>query len=305
MLAIVVACVLTFVAAWFFYSRRALCADSRMPNALIPDKYQPFRLVKKSQVTHDCFVFRFALHSPEQRLGLPTGQHVRFRVESSHNAEGRPQPVQHSYTPISSNDEKGYVDFLVKVYYKGVSSEFPHGGRLSQHLDGLRIGDTVEMMGPLGTFQYLGNGDYTVELRKGQKHQKHVSGFAMIAGGTGITPMLQVIRAIVKSPDDPTRVWLVFSNHTEWDILLREVLDECCRDGRVKVWYTLTREAPPAWAHGTGRVNEEMFRAHLPPPKLEHGPVTALICGPPLMVQDAVKPNLLKIGYSPDDMFVF
>ena len=48
----------------------------------------------------------------------------------------------------------------------------------------------------------------------------------MIAGGTGITPMLQLIRAILKDPRDKTKMWLVFANQTENDILLRTELEE-------------------------------------------------------------------------------
>ncbi|KAK2121024.1 NADH-cytochrome b5 reductase 3 [Saguinus oedipus] len=41
---------------------------------------------------------------------------------------------------------------------------------------------------------------------------KTVKSVGMIAGGTGITPMLQVIRAIMKDPDDHTVCHLLFAN---------------------------------------------------------------------------------------------
>ena len=34
----------------------------------------------------------------------------------------------------------------------------------------------------------------------------------LIAGGTGITPMYQLIKAIFKNPNDKTKVTLVFGN---------------------------------------------------------------------------------------------
>ncbi|EAN79344.1 NADH-cytochrome b5 reductase, putative [Trypanosoma brucei brucei TREU927] len=305
MLAVIVAFAVIFFVTLALAGRGLLPFYRYPPIALNPDVYQSFKLVKKTRVTHDSFIFRFALHASHQCLGLPTGHHIRFRVASKHNFTGTPQVVQHSYTPISSNDDKGFVDFLVKIYYKGSNPAFPNGGRLSQHLDSLSIGEAVEMLGPVGKFQYMGNGDYTVEMGKGEVKRQHVAGFAMVAGGTGITPMMQIIHAILKSPEDPTRLWLVYSNHTEEDILLRDALAEACKDPRVKVWHTLTRSAPPDWAYGRGRVNEEMLRTHLPPPQLEEGSVTVLLCGPPLMLQDAVKPNLLNIGYSQDNIFTF
>lgn len=47
-----------------------------------------------------------------------------------------------------------------------------------------------------------------------------------IAGGSGLTPMLQVIQAIVLNPDDKTQVTFLFANKTEEDIILRKELDE-------------------------------------------------------------------------------
>lgn len=47
-----------------------------------------------------------------------------------------------------------------------------------------------------------------------------------IAGGSGITPMLQVASEIVSNPDDKTQVSLVFANQTEKDIILKKELDE-------------------------------------------------------------------------------
>jgi cytochrome-b5 reductase len=47
----------------------------------------------------------------------------------------------------------------------------------------------------------------------------------MLAGGTGITPMYQVVRAICEDPEDETQVSLVYANREEGDILLREELE--------------------------------------------------------------------------------
>ena len=64
---------------------------------------------------------------------------------------------------------------------------------------------------------------------------KHIS---MIAGGTGITPMYQVIKAVLKNPDDDTQLSLLYANQSPDDILLFEELLEMAKDSRLKVWYT-------------------------------------------------------------------
>jgi cytochrome-b5 reductase len=44
----------------------------------------------------------------------------------------------------------------------------------------------------------------------------------MIAGGTGITPMLQLIREMLQNPDESIELRLIFANQSEDDILLRD-----------------------------------------------------------------------------------
>lgn len=50
-----------------------------------------------------------------------------------------------------------------------------------------------------------------------------------IAGGSGLTPMLQIAQEVVRNPEDKTEVTLVFANKTEDDILLRKELDAMAR----------------------------------------------------------------------------
>ena len=62
----------------------------------------------------------------------------------------------------------------------------------------------------------------------------------MIAGGSGITPMFQVAQGILRNPLDATKVFLVYANVTEEDILLRRELDAWARDhrARFKVYFS-------------------------------------------------------------------
>jgi len=65
----------------------------------------------------------------------------------------------------------------------------------------------------------------------------------MIAGGTGITPMLQVLNQILNNPDDHTEVTLLFANLSEDDILLKQELDTFVRKHKnLKVYYTVDKK---------------------------------------------------------------
>ena len=63
------------------------------------------------------------------------------------------------------------------------------GGRMSQYLERMALGDTIDVKGPLGHFIYEGRGYYRSHGTPG-----FTTRMSMIAGGTGITPMFQVIK---------------------------------------------------------------------------------------------------------------
>jgi hypothetical protein len=92
------------------------------------------------------------------------------------------KPVARAYTPVSSDDDIGRFDLVVKVYSQG---------NMSKHLDTLKIGDTILVQGPRGRLTYAGMGEFMIRGADGMESRK-VKRVGMMAGGTGITPMLQV-----------------------------------------------------------------------------------------------------------------
>lgn len=171
------------------------------------DKYQ-LPLIEKEIINHDTRRFRFGLPSQQHILGLPIGQHIHLIATIENELVIRP------YTPISSDDDVGYVDLVVKVYFRDVHPKFPAGGKMSQYLESMQIGDKISFRGPSGRLQYLGNGTFSIKkLRKDPPKNVKAKRVNMIAGGTGITPMLQLIRDILKRGDiDQTKMALVFAN---------------------------------------------------------------------------------------------
>ncbi|XP_051911561.1 NADH-cytochrome b5 reductase 3 [Hippocampus zosterae] len=263
-----------------------------------PSVKYALRLIDKQIVSHDTRKFRFALPSREHVLGLPVGQHIYLSAKIDGKLAVRP------YTPTSSDDDKGYVDLVIKVYFKNVHPKFPEGGKMSQYLESLRIGDTIDFRGPSGLLIYKGKGVFDIQADKKSpavtKTAKHVG---MIAGGTGITPMLQLIAAIMKDPQDQTVCHLLFANQTEKDILLRPELEEIQVNNpeRFKLWFTVDR-APTDWEFSEGFISEAMVRDHLPPPSADS---LVLMCGPPPMIQFACNPNLDKVGHAAERRFTF
>ncbi|KAK7282757.1 hypothetical protein RIF29_11788 [Crotalaria pallida] len=251
--------------------------------ALNPREKIACKLISTTSISHDVRLFRFALPCDDQLLGLPVGKHIFLCATVNEKL------CMRAYTPTSGVDSVGYFDLLVKVYFKNVHPKFPNGGLMSQHLDSLPIGSFLDVKGPLGHIEYTGKGNFLV-------HGKHkfAKKLAMLAGGTGITPIYQVAQAILKDPTDDTEMHVIYANRTEDDILLREELDAWAKnDDRFKVWYVV-ESIGEGWEYSVGFITESILREHIP--KASHDTL-ALACGPPPMIQFAVQPNLEKLGY--------
>ena len=186
----------------------------------------------------DCHCsYRFALPRPIDILGLPIGQHISIGA----TIPGQTKEIVRSYTPISSDENAGYFDLLLKSYPTG---------NVSKHMASLRVGQTIRVKGPKGAMIYTPN---------------MVSHLGMIAGGTGITPMLQIIRAVIRGRprnggNDHTHVDLIFANVNLGDILLKEDLDKLAQeDPNFTVYYVLNTP-PEGWTGGAGFVTPEMIK---------------------------------------------
>ena len=79
------------------------------PVALDKDRKIPFKLVKREEVSHDTRRFRFELQSPQHVLGLPVGNHMYLTARIDGELVKRP------YTPVTSDDELGYFELVIKV----------------------------------------------------------------------------------------------------------------------------------------------------------------------------------------------
>jgi cytochrome-b5 reductase len=208
---VVATVVAVLVGAIFFFQ-----SNKKTPTVLPLDDFQKFPLIRKEVLSHDTARFTFGLPKGHV-LGLPTGQHISLRFFET-DKDGEKTQVMRSYTPVTDNSSVGEVSLVIKVYKAGVHPKFPAGGKMSQHLDSLKIGDTIDMKGPKGHMEYLGNGgNFWVKPIGKPKSKRQASQFIMIAGGTGITPMLQVLHYMFRNPGNckDIKATLLYANQSK------------------------------------------------------------------------------------------
>ncbi|KAK4155522.1 hypothetical protein C8A00DRAFT_31658 [Chaetomidium leptoderma] len=246
------------------------------------------KLEEVETINHNSKRLRFAL--PED--DMVSGVHVTSAILTKFKPADAEKPVIRPYTPINDEDARGYMDLLVKQY---------PNGPMSTHLHDMVPGQRLDIKGPLPKYPWTAN-----------KHD-HI---ALIAGGTGITPMFQLCRAIFNNPDDQTKVTLVFGNISEDDILLKKELAtlENRYPRRFRAFYLL--DNPPShWTGGKGYINGELLKTVLPEPKSDN--IKLFVCGPPGMMksisggktspkdQGELSGVLKELGYSQEQVYKF
>jgi ferredoxin-NADP reductase len=206
-------------------------------------------------------------------LALPwiehrAGQHmdVRLTAEDGYQAE-------RSYSIASPPEEAPRVTLTI---------ERLDDGEVSPYLvDELRVGDRLELRGPIG-------GYFVWEARMGGP-------LLLVAGGSGIVPLMAMIRhrAAVGSTV-PAR--LLYSSRSLADVIYRDELDRLERSSTMlEVVQTLTRVHPPVWTGYSRRIDTQMLREVAWP--VEQRPLT-FICGPTPFVETAAA-SLVTLGYEP------
>ncbi|KAK9254849.1 hypothetical protein V1507DRAFT_496857 [Lipomyces tetrasporus] len=211
-------------------------------------------------------IYRFVFDLPTKYsvLGLPIGQHVAMKAMIDDHT------VVRSYTPVSNNRDLGRLELLIRVYSKGL---------MGNYLKNLKIGETADIRGPKGAMKY---------------RRSMCKEIGMIGGGTGITPLYQLIRAICEDPKDNTKISVIYGNRSESDIMLRGKLDHYARvkPHKFKIYYTLDQPGPE-WTGGKGHVTKDLLKAKMPQVSPD---AKILLCGPPGMV-NAMKNNLVELGF--------
>jgi len=206
--------------------------------------WKGFKLVQIEPVTHNTNALHFEVENG-QKLNISLGCHIS--VGFTHELLGD-DVIFRNYTPIL--DEAGRFILLVKVYEKGVVSRMLHNAK---------IGDTVLMRGPFGSFSFQSTRWKSV---------------GMICAGTGVTPMIQILRALVTKP---CSISLLSANRTEKDILLREQLEQWKKQSQQQFdTHYILSEPSDTWTGLKGRISEEIIKQCMPTPSPN---TKILVCG--------------------------
>ncbi|TWU70763.1 NADH-cytochrome b5 reductase [Metarhizium rileyi] len=284
-------------AAYFYYSNGSASAAVAKVKEAVPAKpaftggdqgFVSLKLADVEIVNHNTKRLRFELPESDMVSGLQIASAILTKYKGPTDEKATLRP----YTPISDEADKGYLDLLVKKY---------PDGPMSTHMHTLVPGQRLDFKGPLPKYPWSEN-----------KHD-HI---ALIAGGTGITPMYQLCRSIFNNTNDKTKVTLVFGNVTEEDILLRRELAELenTHPQRFRAFYVLDK-APKEWQGNTGFISKDLLKTVLPEPKEEN--IKVFVCGPPGLMkaisgpkvspkdQGELSGSLKDLGYTKEQVYKF
>jgi ferredoxin-NADP reductase len=197
--------------------------------------------------------------------GHRAGQHVdvRLTAEDGYQAE-------RSFSIASAPDGARVALTIQRI----------EDGEVSPYLtDELRPGDKIELRGPIG-------GYFAWEPSDGRP-------LMLVAGGSGIVPLMAMIRTRAAAGDD-TQTRLLYSSRSQDDVIYRDELERLSDNG-LTVVNALTDSQPSGWTGYTRRVDADML-AEVAPAPAERPRFYA--CGPTPFVE-AVAEALVQLGHDP------
>lgn len=222
------------------------------------------RIAELIQETHDVRTFR--LVNPdggELPFEYMAGQFINVQLM----IDGK--RVNRSYTLASSPTNREHCELTTKRESLGLASRFMH--------DTLKVGDELSMSGPAGKFVFT---------------DRTAGGALLIAGGVGITPVMSILRTLIREQWTQP-IFFLFAAKTERDLIFRQELEQLSRDfPHLQVLITLTRETTNGnWSGLRGRIDAELLSKHIP--TVHQLPV--FLCGPNEMM-DFVRGQLVSLN---------
>lgn len=273
-------------AAYYYFSSQ-LASVPPTPALVGDGKWVDFKVASIKHLSEDTKLFTFALPEANNNLGLTTASCVLAKFVTPKGSN-----VIRPYTPISDTEKKGDFQLLVKKY---------DGGKMSVHIHDLKVNDTLSFKGPLTKWKWA----------PGQFKE-----IGLVAGGTGIAPMYQVIHEVLKNKADSTKITLLYGSKTPADVLLKDELDAlaAAHPTQFTVKYFVDKKDGSDIDATEGYITKDVLAAAMPKPAED---THVFVCGPPPLYKaisgDKVSPSdqgevtglLSELGYTKENVFKF
>jgi len=208
--------------------------------------------------------------------GNDAGQHLDVRLTAPDGYQ-----ATRSYSLASSGPGTS-VELVV--------AEVPDGEVSPFLVHDLRVGDDVEIHGPLGAF-FVWRPPSDSDDRAGMRAVQ------LVAGGSGVVPLLAIARSHVAA-GDTTPMRLLYSVRTPSDVFFPDELAAAAASGAISLDLVYTRSAPPGWAEPPGRLTHTGVEARVVPAA---GDPLVFVCGPTGFVE-AVAQSLVDLGHRPSSI---
>lgn len=260
--------------------------SSTTPKNLLKGHENPIslKIAEKRMINSDSLLLTLKFPEPDQQLGVPCANHVHLRF---YDEQG--QLIKRPYTPISHPNKEGSVEFLVKVYEP--TAAYPNGGQVSGRIQELKVGEYLEIGGPVGKIQIDPMTGALFYQQKPKIHQK----LTMIAGGSGITPHYSYLISMAEMPFfENFQYDLLYFNKTEEDIWLKSELEALNNEyDNINVQFTL-ETARDDWEGFIGMPTIENLDQQM---EVADAGNLVWICGTPAMNMQS-RLNLEAMGFS-------
>jgi len=242
-------------------------------------------LLANISISDDTRILRFGLPDASKPLGLSTCACLLARG----GADKDGNPFVRPYTPVSTNAMVGKFEIMVKIYRQG---------NLSLHFESLKEGQTID-------FKHI-------EKNVKRQYPFGKKKIGMFVGGTGITPMIQALHAILGTAGDTTTVSILYGSQMADNILAKETLDAwCAKNSRLSVTHVLSNEPHDSgWTGPRGFIGKDLITKHMPGTQDD---CLLFVCGPPPMYNALCGPRedenltglLGEMGYKADQVYKF
>ncbi|RMF55779.1 hypothetical protein D6745_01115 [Candidatus Woesearchaeota archaeon] len=203
------------------------------------------KIIKVIQQTPDVKTFRFKLEKP---LDFTPGQFIIITLEIDGVLERR------AYSIASSPTQKEYVEFTIR--------KIPHG-KVSPIIFEMKEGDTFKVRGPFGHFHF----------------DESIKKLCFVVGGTGITPIISMLRYVVDKKLD-NNIIVLYGSRSPDEILYREELQRI-HDNNANIHIAFTVDHwKEGWQWHTGFIDWNFILEQVP----DFIERTYYMCGPQAMI---------------------